>query len=108
MTGEISNALEILGAINKDAVRRLDRLEEDLYGKDGIRVLITQLATRLEHVPDKIDALAEQVTRLQAAEDGRESAGAGKRGIWKWVVNAAVAMTSAIAGAYFTNRWSKV
>ncbi len=103
MTGEISNALEVLGAINKDAARRIDRLEEDLYGKDGLRVLITQLATRLEHVPEKLDTLTAEVASLKVAEQNHADSVKARRTIFKetlkWASKASAPLLAGVIGA---------
>lgn len=110
MAGEIGDALEVLGVINKEAVRRLERVEDDLYGKDGLRVLITQLATRLESVPAKLDHLTLEVAGLKLAEDHRVASGVVKRGIakevFKWASKASAPLVAGLMGALAHRHWS--
>jgi hypothetical protein len=103
MTGEIGNALEVLGAINKEAARRIERLEDDLYGKDGLRVLITTLATRLEDVPEKLDALTTEVSALKVAEQNHADSVKTRKTIFKetlkWASKASAPLLAGVIGA---------
>lgn len=96
MSGEISEALAVGGQIAREQDRRLTRLEDDLYGKDGLRVAITALATSLKDVPDQLTAIQGEVARLKVAEEAHAQLTAKRRSWVEWARTSVVAIGAAV------------
>lgn len=100
MSGEISEALATAGEISKANGRRLERLEEDLYGPDGLRVQLTRLTTLLEPLPGQIQSLHASVAGLKAEALITKE----RRGIVSWFLRIFGGAAAAGGGAWIDHK----
>lgn len=60
-------ALAVAGQVLKEIARRQDRVEDDLYGREGLRVQVTQTAEIVRPIPGQLEEIRRELHAIRTA-----------------------------------------